>query len=132
MRPKDSITNTGDKLAILFEGDATMGRDCESVRYLNALMLRRSSIECGLDSAARSALNIISDIRESSMSDFDLEFLTDLIGAISVEGHGALLLEIQLCAPECPLCAALAKRLRTRSARDAETHRNRQPTTVLA
>lgn len=91
-----------------------MGRDCQAVRYLNALVLRRSSIERGLDSAARSAINIISDIRESSMSDFNMEFLTDLVGAISAEGHGALLLEIQLCAPECRLCAMLTSRLKAR------------------
>jgi len=100
-----------------FEIDRAVQCNCEPVRYLNALMLKPASIDRGLDRVARSALNIASTMRESPVSDVDLEILCDLIGAISNQGHGALLLEIQLCAPQCALCAAVARRLASRSAR---------------
>jgi hypothetical protein len=85
---------------------------CKLVRFLEEL---RSSTQergaVGLSVVAKAALGIIRDANEESMTAHDVACLADLVTEICNEGYAGLPVYLQEDAPDCALCAALAKRL---------------------
>jgi glycine cleavage system protein P-like pyridoxal-binding family len=83
--------------------------ECSTVRYLQKLSSHRETGDIALASAASSALNIVSDINETSMTEVELECLHHLVDALFQEGHGSMLTHLQEGAPDCAICDALSK-----------------------
>jgi hypothetical protein len=86
--------------------------DCKLVRFLKAL--QDSSDEkgaVGLSFVARSALNIVKDIVDESMTEKDIACLADLVSEICNEGYTGLLIYLKEDSPDCPICTALIGRL---------------------
>lgn len=85
---------------------------CKLVRFLEEL---RSSTQergaVGLSVVAQAALGIIRDAHDESLTAHDIDCLADLVTEICNEGYTGLRIYLQEDAPDCPICAALARRL---------------------
>jgi hypothetical protein len=85
---------------------------CKLVRFLEEL--RNSTQErgaVGLSVVAKAALGIIRDICDESMLERDIACLADLVAEIHNEGYTGLYVYLKEDAPDCEICAALARHL---------------------
>lgn len=90
-----------------------MAPECNTIRYLRQLVLQQDPNDPGLAKAAAATLNIISDITEYSMTDYDIEALHDIVDELAKSGHQIILTHLVQGAPDCRICAALAHKINT-------------------
>lgn len=85
---------------------------CKLVRLLKDICGSAQEMGAvGLSLVAAAALDIIRDACEEFMTEGDVACLADLVAEIRNEGHTGLTVYLQADAPDCALCAALARRL---------------------
>ena len=85
---------------------------CRFVQLLNELAIRSEAKGAhGLSFVAEAALKIVTDISHEYMADSDLSCLADLVEEFRKEGYDQLFVYLHDDAPDCSICAALARRL---------------------
>lgn len=90
---------------------------CRFVRLLKELaIVTEAKGTHGLSYVAEAALKIVTDISHEYMSEADLACLADLVKEFRKEGYGQLFAYLHDDAPDCSICAALARRLGTAAA----------------
>ncbi|MCF8198909.1 MAG: hypothetical protein K9J42_09100 [Sulfuritalea sp.] len=95
-----------------------MKSDCAAIQYMTMVAGEEASrFPKKQEGTFTSALNIILDIQEYGMTPTDAEILHGLVDSICSDGHGALRSLIRAEAPDCEVCAALAKRMDINQAR---------------
>lgn len=80
--------------------------ECQTVRILKSHVANKT----GYEVLASICLDIIEDIRETSLSDFGITTLHELVDAVCKEG-GVPLLDHLLVEVDCDICAAIRSRL---------------------
>ena len=85
---------------------------CRFVQSLKELAIHSEAKGThGLSYVAEAALKIVIDIHHEYMADGDLSCLADLVKEFRQEGYDHLFVHLHDNAPDCAICAALARRL---------------------
>lgn len=84
--------------------------ECQTVRYLREVAARQST-DASLARAAQAALDIVADIDVNAISVVDIDCLHALVDAIYQDGKLSLLAHLCGATADCPICAALSRRM---------------------
>lgn len=81
---------------------------CATIDHLQNLL---ASPDSALSSCAKYALAIITDVQDAGLKRADAPCLHDMLEMLYLESNASLYEHLLDGAPDCPICAAIQKRL---------------------
>ena len=86
--------------------------ECSLVQHLKRISKGRVATDPVMTNIAVSAIRIVDDIRESRISEKNINYLVDLLPAIyDLDDPDLLRIHLEIDDPDCLICAAIKTRL---------------------